>query len=330
MVFRVSDLVDYISSGQHVVPSKAMTQLNQLLFKELKEYCAACEDDRMICVLSPMCPQRILLKVRLQAGAQHEDIPQFCYEQSVNNIRRFFAKRTTLYTPKDELIYLKEFLDLMFPRLYKKIMAHYNTDLPKLHETIQKSRIPAVNLDFRNADYEMFQKIIRKDKVIREGTFIYDISGEFLIVWNEGIISILNFRTGLALINAKEEFIHDIKLIDLVFHIYCAENDIMGFTHLKGDHQMTFLMKIPYSQVHTEWFNPDQTYFQQIIDKLSENFFEIKLSIDEQDKFTISMQYRNLSYFLQRNKLTPVSYNALHEIINLIGQLRKTPIQEED
>ena len=118
--------------------------------------------------------------------------------------------------------------------------------------------------------------------------------------------------------------------IDLVFHIYCAENDINGLTHLKGDHQMTFLMKLPFTQVDPEWFNPNKIYFQEIINTLSNNFFEIKLSNDSQENLTISMQYRNLSYFLQRNKLSPVSYKALHEITNIIGELRKSPIPKED
>ena len=264
MAFGVNDLVKYISSGPHVVPSDAMTQLNQLLFKELDEYCAACEDDRMICVLSPMCPRRILLKVRLQAGAEQEDIPKFCYEQSVNNVKRFFAKRTTLYKPQDELIYIKQFIDLMFPRLYKHFMTYINTNITRLHEIIENSKIPAVNLDFRNVDRDMFKKIIRKDKMIKEGSFIYDISGEYLILWYEKIISIVNFRNNIAIVNARNDFIQHLKLIDLVFHIYCAENDIVGFTRLKGDHEMTFLMKIPYDQINVEWFNSDRTYFQKI------------------------------------------------------------------
>lgn len=330
MAFTKNDLVNYLSSGQYIVSNEAMNQLNELLFKELREFCATCEDDRMICVLSPMCPTRILLKVRLQSGALLDDIPRFCYSQCCQNINRFFAKRTTLYIPKDQLIFNKDFIEMMFPRQYKNFMKYYNTDLPKLHEIIDKSKIPAVNLDFRNADREMFKKIIQKDKVIREGTFIYDISGEFLIVWYEGITSISNFTTDITIVNAKEDFIQKLKLIDLVFHIYCAENDILGFTYLKGENQMTFLMKIPFDQVNSEWFNPKETYFQRIFDKLGENFFEIKLSTDEQTQLTISMQYRNLPYFLERNKLAPITYNVLHDITKLIGELRESPVVKEE
>ena len=72
MVFSESDLIDYVQSPS--IPPEAMAQLNKLLFKELREYCDICEDDRMTCVLSPMCPKRVLLKVRIESGAKIEDI----------------------------------------------------------------------------------------------------------------------------------------------------------------------------------------------------------------------------------------------------------------
>ena len=84
------------------------------------------------------------------------------------------------------------------------------------------------------------------------GTFIYDISGEFLIVWYEGMISISNFVNNISIVNAKEDFIQNLKIIDLVFHIYCAENDIIGLTHLKGDHLLTLMMKLGLDQIHPE------------------------------------------------------------------------------
>ena len=117
MVFSEKDLVDYISTD--IVPKEAMMQLNKLLFKELREYCLECEDDRMICVLSPQCPKRILLKVRIEANAGFEDLPQFCYSQAVNNIRRYLNKNTTL-----RILLILPFINHQIMRLFILIVCY--------------------------------------------------------------------------------------------------------------------------------------------------------------------------------------------------------------
>ena len=43
-----TSLGKYISTGN--VPPEAMDWLNKLLFTQLHDYCAECQDDRMVCV----------------------------------------------------------------------------------------------------------------------------------------------------------------------------------------------------------------------------------------------------------------------------------------
>jgi len=320
MGFSENDLVNYISAGN--VPQEAMIQLNSLLFKELKEYCNTCEDDRMICVLSPQCPKRILLKVRLQAGAALEDLPQFCYSQAVNNIKRYLNKNTTLYTPQDELVYNKDFIEIMFPRMYSKIVQQYKTNLAKVHELIGKSKIPAVNLDIRHGDRQIFQKIIARDKVIREGTFIYDFSGEFLIIWFERAIFISNFLTDITIVNAKEDIIQDLRIIDLVFHTYCAEMDISGTTTLNSEHQISLIMKIPFDQIQAEYLTLESSRFSEIIAILEKYFFMVGVATDSQNNLVISLKYQNIGHFLKRNLLSPLNYYTIYQIVSRINGLR--------
>jgi hypothetical protein len=321
MVFSESDLIDYVQSPS--IPPEAMAQLNKLLFKELREYCDICEDDRMTCVLSPMCPKRVLLKVRIESGAALDDIPKFCYGQAVNNIRRYMAKNTTLYTPQDEIIYNKDFFDLMFPGLTKKIQKFYRADLPKLHKIIQDSRVPAVNLDIHNVDQEMFQKIIGKDKVIREGTFVYHIQGEYMIIWYENIF-VTNFKNGTSIVNAKKDMIQDLNIVDLVFHIYAAEKDITGTTNIRSDQQMILSMKIPFSEIAPDYLQPESDFFSTFIAYLEQFFFEIEIASDAQENLIISLHYQNVSHFLKRNQLIPLSYQALHRISEKMDQIRRS------
>ncbi|MHA1675011.1 MAG: hypothetical protein ACTSYI_15450 [Promethearchaeota archaeon] len=321
MVFSEKDLVDYISTD--IVPKEAMMQLNRLLFKELKEFCLECEDDRMICVLSPQCPKRILLKVRIEANAGFEDLPQFCYSQAVNNIRRYLNKNTTLYTPQDELIYNKDFIDIMFPRQYKHIIENYNKDIKKLKEIIDKSKVPAVNLDFHHGDRDNFAKIIQKDKLIREGTFIYDFFGQYLLTWFDGAIFISDFKTDITIVNAKDDLIQDLKIIDLVFHTYSAEQNIDGFTTISGENQINLIMKIPYDQIQLEHIQEDSTSFGELIAFLQENFFEIEISIDSQNFLVISLKYQNVSHFLKQNQLDPLTYDKIHKTLQNFNGLRE-------
>ncbi|TFH30082.1 MAG: hypothetical protein E4G98_02730 [Promethearchaeota archaeon] len=325
MGFSEKDLVDYIST--EIVPKEAMMQLNTLLFKELREYCIACEDDRMICVLSPMCPKRILLKVRFEANAGFEDLPKFCYSQAVNNIRRYLNKNTTLYTPQDELIYNKDFIDIMFPRQYKNIIENYNKDLGKLHEILGKSKVPAVHLDFHHGDRQIFDKIFQKDKLIREGTFIYDFFGQFLLTWFDSAIFISDFKTDMTIVNAKEDIIKDLQIIDLVFHVYSAEQNIDGFTTLSSKNQISLIMKIPYDQVHVMHFQEDSSYFGDLIEILQNYFFEIEISMDSQNFLVISLVYQNLGHFLKQNQLDSLTYDKIHQLLKRVNGLRvlKTP-----
>ncbi|MHA1611225.1 MAG: hypothetical protein ACTSYU_04160 [Promethearchaeota archaeon] len=321
MVFSEKDLVDYISTD--IVPKEAMMQLNRLLFKELREYCLECEDDRMICVLSPQCPKRILLKVRIEANAGFEDLPKFCYSQAVNNIRRYLNKNTTLYTPQDELIYNKDFIDIMYPRQYRNIIQYFNNDLRKLNELISKSKVPAVNLDFHHGDKEIFTKIIQKDKLIREGTFIYYFFGQYLLTWFDGAIFISDFKTDITIVNARDDLIQDLKVIDLVFHTYSAEQDIDGFTTISGENQIDLIMKIPYDQIQLEHIQEDSTYFGDLIAFLDRNFVEIEISIDSQDFLVVSLTYQNVSHFLKQNQLDPLTYDKIHQTLEKFNGLRK-------
>ncbi len=321
MTFKEEDLTNYISKA--IVPKEAMIKLNELLFKELNEYCGICEDDRMVCVLSPMCPKRILIKVRIQSGANLDDLPKFCYSQAVNNIKRYLNKNTTLYSPQDELIYNEDFIDIMFPRLQKKITQNYNTNLTIVHEAIENSKIPAVHLNIRNADRDIFEKIINKDKIIRDRTFIYDILNEFLIIWYEGAIFITNFNTGITIVNARNDIIDNINLIEVVFNIYCSEQNITANTTINGENHIKIVMKLPFTQIHEKKKDPQGDIFQSFIHLLQDYFFEIKLSLDSENNFIISLYYQNSIHFLERNHLNQLSYNSIRQIINNIDNLRK-------
>ena len=296
MGFSEDDLVNYLSREKNYVPKEAMKKLNQLLFKELGEYCQICEEDRMICVLSPMCPRRILLKVRIQSGASKDDLPKFCYSQAVNNLKRYMKKLTTLYKPVDELVYNKDFIDIMFPKLYDKFVSYFNTDIDRIHQLIENSKVPAEKFDFNLQDNQIFRKIINQNKLIREGTFIYHITENLLLIWYEDAIFISEFsdNSNLTICNAKHDVIVNLKIIQIVFQIYCAQYGIIGHSILNSPNQISLEMKVPNLEISQDLLNDESTFFSDIIIFLQEFFSEIEISQDSDNFMRFSIIYQNV------------------------------------
>ena len=325
MGFNEEDLVNYFSKGKYYVPEEAMKKLNQLLFKELGEYCDVCEEDRMICVLSPMCPRRILLKVRIQSGASKDDLPKFCYSQAVNNLKRYMKKLTTLYQPVDELVYNKDFIDIMFPRLYDKFVSYFNTDRDRIHQLIENSKVPAEKFEIYNFDNQIFRKIIDQNKLIRDGTFIYSISENLLLVWYEEAIFISEFSddSNLTICNAKYDVIVNLKIIEVVFQIYCAQYGIIGHSILDSSNQISLEMKIPMVKISEDLLNEESSFFSDLIQNMQEFFSEIQISHDSDNFMRFSIVYQKIEHFLKRNKLKPLTYNSIESMIKKVSKLKK-------
>ncbi|MHA1718441.1 MAG: hypothetical protein ACTSWX_04610 [Promethearchaeota archaeon] len=327
MGFGEEDLIRYVSKGKDYVPKEAMKKLNQLLFKELGEYCQICEEDRMICVLSPMCPKRILLKVRIQSGATKEELPQFCYSQAVNNLKRYMRKLTTLYKPVDDIIFNKDFIDIMFPKLYDKFVTYFNLNdgSDQIHGLIEKSKVPAEKFDTEHSNKQIFRRIVKHSKLIREGTFIYNISDKLLLIWYDGAIFISNFSldSNVTICNAKNDVIINLKIIKLVFQIYCAQYDITGTTLLNSLNQISIEMKIPISQISKDVLNNESDSFSNIIQFMQNYFSEIQISQDQDGYLRFSVIYQNVEHFLKRNKLIPLTYKSIHTLIKMLNELRE-------
>ncbi len=313
--FSEDSLRNYLSSGK--VPGDAMIWLNQLLFEKLGEYCDACEDDRMICVLAPMCDARILLKVRIQANATSDQIPKFCYGQYVNNVRRYIEKRTVLYAPVDNWLYNKDFIDILLPNLYLKIIQNYITKPERLHQILNKSKVPAVNFNFTAPDVEIFQKIIRKDKLIREGTFIYHLAGENLLIWFDNDLYLVDFATGITTINAKFDVIKDIGIIELIFKIYAAEVNLSNYSTAIDGNSISFEIKIPMKEIAPEKLDDNSPLLPDFIDFLQKHFYEIKIESKQkyEEYFVLSVKYNIVNHFLERKGLNSLTYDALHNVL---------------
>jgi hypothetical protein len=323
MGFSEEKLAEYLIRGKMRSPQKtAMNWLKQLLFKEINEYCAACEGDRMLCVMSPKCTERILLKVRMQADATPDQLPRFCYSQSLNNLKRYLEKKTTLYQPVDVWIYAQDYIDVVFPKLKIQTFKQNLKNPKEIHNAIRKSNVPAVYFDLKNIDAQMFRRIIERDKMIKEGTFLYDLRDTFLLIWYEKQISITDFETNITVCNAAYDIIEKLTIVDMVFQIYCAEFNINHHTTYKSENEILLSMNVPFKDLKED-IEKNLAFLDEFIKFLQNYFFEIHINLDPNNNFVVSVSYQNVEKLLDRIGLIFITYDGIRQIISNFFNLTK-------
>jgi hypothetical protein len=70
---------------------------DQQLAKELMELhqgkCAECQEDRLRCATRPACMNRNFLNALIEIGVEVSDLPNFCYNQNLEQIRRYVLEK---------------------------------------------------------------------------------------------------------------------------------------------------------------------------------------------------------------------------------------------
>ncbi len=75
--------------------------------------CKQCMRDRMRCTLRPLCPDRIFLNILIALGAATSDLPAFCYQVHIRNLKAYFqsgAVRTHPLEPRYPLRYFQSLI----------------------------------------------------------------------------------------------------------------------------------------------------------------------------------------------------------------------------
>jgi hypothetical protein len=70
---------------------------DQQLAKELMDLhekkCTECQEDRLRCATRPACMNRNFLNVLIEIGVEVNDLPNFCYSQNLEQIRRYVLEK---------------------------------------------------------------------------------------------------------------------------------------------------------------------------------------------------------------------------------------------
>ncbi len=218
MTLNLAQLMAYIEK----YPNTRITEFNiKLLISQIEEYCSECENDRMMCVLAPSCYHRMLLDLRIEAGAAIDGLPKFCYSQSLQNFKRYLDKKTTLYTPKDTMIFNEDFLSIMFPKIGKDLYSALNKgERQRVIDRIYNSKVPGIEFTHENMD--LFKRLLTNPKLIRPGTFFYKLSEKYAVFWMDYELFILNLAHGYSKLAIDQYKITRIELLSTILDFLVA------------------------------------------------------------------------------------------------------------
>ena len=144
-----------------------------------------------------------------------------------------------------------------------------------------------------------------------------------MILWLDGAIFITNFESSLTISNARDLIVDDVRIIDLVFHIYAAENGLMGNTIIDGEQQIQLIAKIPFSQIIPGKMAPEDKTFEILIGFLQQYFFNLQFAMDDSDHLIVILKYNNDINLQERLGLKPMSYKIIKQIIKNLESISK-------
>jgi len=227
----------------------------------------------------------------------------------------------------DVLIFNEDFLEILFPGLANKIVKMYDlknleSSIREIHKMIKKTKIPAINFEDKIVDAQLFNRIMERDKMIKEGTFIYQINNNHLLIWFEGVIFLSSFSSGLTICNAKKDLIPDLQLLDIVYHIYCAEQNISGKSKFESENEITMTIEFGLNDIDQDLSSENSPYFVELFESLQSFFYRVNVHVDEKNTLVIVLSYQNVDSLLNRIGLSKITYDALHNIIKKFAKLK--------
>ncbi|MHA1821938.1 MAG: hypothetical protein ACTSU2_16300 [Promethearchaeota archaeon] len=288
-----------------------------ILMGYLREYldnlCNECVSDRMINVLNPRCRRRFIINVRILSGSTKEELPIFCYTQVLSNLKRFKNKKTTLFTPIDVIIYNEDFFELFFEnigrKIYKLVSSH---SIKEAINTIEKSKIPAIYASTIYNKPGFLRNILKKDKIVKEGSFIYNISENYFIIWHENHLYVADLRRGYAFCNVQRENIESIELLKMIIPLY-SEGKNFKINLEERENLKTFLqITIP----NVFLINASEETFQEKFSQITEEIGKYEFP-----RTSFSIEEKGINVLVQFDP--NITFSDLNKFFNMLSELSK-------
>ncbi len=84
---------DQFSSRLNLLDKSSDLQLAKEFIEMHESKCTECQEDRLRCATRPACKDRNFLNTMIEIGVEPEDLPNFCYSQNLEQIRRYVLEK---------------------------------------------------------------------------------------------------------------------------------------------------------------------------------------------------------------------------------------------
>ena len=302
----------------------------QIMMGYLKEYidslCEDCVSDRMNNVLNPKCRRRFLINVRIVSGSEKSELPLFCYNQVVSNVSRFIDGKTTLFTPIDVIIYNEDFFKLFFGRDSKDIMKHTKdlTDdgIKKINKIISRSNTPAIYSKTRKERPGILRTILKREKMIREGSFIYDLNPNYFVIWRSNTLFIADLQKGYTICNTHKEQIDSLDILEMIIPLYAEGKEFHIALQMEENQETSLQIAInrkSLKKLETELLDKK---FSEITEELSPKFPRTTFNFTEKLDLKIRVEVQTSSTYDDVNFVfNTISTLMEAESINLLNEV---------
>jgi hypothetical protein len=242
----------------------------------------------------------------------------------LSNIQRFKNRKTALYTPVDDFIYIEDFFKAFFPKISKKLFtAMKEGKLNDVQNIINKTKIPAIYSKKYTNKPGIIRNILKLDKMIASGSFIYDFCENLFVIWKDKNFWIADFEKGYAICNAHKSEIKPIELLRMIIPLYAQgknfnlsletnEDNITNISILISNKMLKNLEKEILIQKFDE-ITVDTTKFQRA-----------RFNFNLKDDLEISVEVGDNSAFDDINSLfNKVGSLTESENINLLNEIKE-------
>ncbi len=284
--------------------------VSEELLEHFKTKCQECQRDRMVCSLSPMCFRRHYMNLLIKAGAEIEELPQFCYSQQISNVQRFLQKKRTLYPATDSIIYLKDFLKLAFEEDSKQLQKFFD------------------KLDTAGAA-RLFQKTREREKDLK---MRFRLTNNYCLLAFEEIVFLLDIRENLAKIDPRREEIFFRETFFLLLELYSEIYQIQysqktvpseeGQIGTKDELLVEFI--IPAGEITQDLTVKVNEVFQSAIDDFIIMSNQVRVGFSGKEiRVTLQFKFDRGALSIERERVTYERVKKMFEALKKIAELTR-------
>ncbi len=250
------------------------------------------------------------MNLLIKAGAELEELPQFCYSQQLSNVQRFLQKKRTLYPAADSIIYLKDFFKLAFEEESKQLLKFFEKlDTAGAARLLQKTKERGKDLNLR-----------------------FRLTNNYCLLAFEEIVFLLDVRENIAKIDPRREEIFYRETFFLLLELYSEIYQIQysqkiaptdaGQMETKDEVLVEFI--IPAGEITQELTVKVNEVFQSAIDDFIIMSNQVRVGFSSKEiRVSLQFKFDKGALSIERERVTYERVKKMFEALKKIAELTR-------